>query len=378
MYGGGHGPYGPWMEVGPRMGGGPRMDGGPRAPRAPEIPPGLAGILPDDPFERARMIRDQQRIEAMIQGRGQPHGFFPHDHPGAALFIQEPNPDVNGFVHRMGELLQLREEQRQNNRAIRRREQQALEEFQNRHGIRPEVGVPGRPFPRPPNPPPPAPPVAAGGPVVGAAHVAAHAAAQVAAGRNPHWMRGHHGPLPAHIVQPAPPLPPHPPPAHGGRDNGPPRAHQRAFNPHAPIGPNPWQPQPQQHPPPIPRRPEAVRPRHAAQGGQAHRHGAMMMYPNLPPVPPVPIMRQGVPPLPPNPGLPPQGPHLPYQAQRQDIVMQQQRRLEEHMRALPGHPGPQQPRPQPMQDLNQRLPNADFDDLLLGGEIDDLLVEFEF
>ena len=48
---------------------------------------------------------------------------FGNPHPG-------PGDWHNGFVDRMGELLQLREAQRQRQRAIRRREQQALEEFQ--------------------------------------------------------------------------------------------------------------------------------------------------------------------------------------------------------------------------------------------------------
>ena len=91
------------------------------------------------------MIREQQRIEAMIRGRGGDHhrghgpGFFPHGpfgpagmglHPPAAGpmgpmggpgdnfngHINDLNADVHGFMNRMGELLQLREVQRRRNR----------------------------------------------------------------------------------------------------------------------------------------------------------------------------------------------------------------------------------------------------------------------
>ena len=101
------------------------------------IPPGMEGIVPDDPIEQQRMIREQERIEAMIQGRPpppmMPHNYyhqihqFPNHHYND--FNQHLN-DVNGFVNRMGELLRLRQDQRERQRAIRRREQQALEEFQ--------------------------------------------------------------------------------------------------------------------------------------------------------------------------------------------------------------------------------------------------------
>ena len=106
------------------------------------IPPGMEGVMPDDPMERQRMIREQERIEAMIQGRPPPPPIMPNyhqfmhnhqQHPYHQHFNEHLNHrinDVNGFVNRMGELLQLREVQRQRNRVIRRREQQALEEFQ--------------------------------------------------------------------------------------------------------------------------------------------------------------------------------------------------------------------------------------------------------
>ena len=97
----------------------------------------MEGIVPDDPMERQRMIREQERIEAMIQGRPPPPPMMPnyfhqiHHYPNH--HFNEMNQglnDVNGFVNRMGELLQLRQVQRERQRAIRRREQQALEEFQ--------------------------------------------------------------------------------------------------------------------------------------------------------------------------------------------------------------------------------------------------------
>ena len=95
----------------------------------------------------------------------------------------------------MGELLHLREVQRQRHRQIRRQEQLALEEFQ----------LQMRPAPGPaqgPQAPPQAPP-------------------QQPNNRVP--------PMRAHLVQPALPLPP-PPPAHGGPDHLPPHAHQRPIN----------------------------------------------------------------------------------------------------------------------------------------------------
>ena len=92
------------------------------------IPPGMEGVMPEDPLERQRMIREQERIEAMIQGRPPPpphyfHGPY-HQH------LNDRVNDVNGFVNRMGEIFQLRQMQRQRHREIRRREQQAMEEFQ--------------------------------------------------------------------------------------------------------------------------------------------------------------------------------------------------------------------------------------------------------
>ena len=55
----------------------------------------------------------------------------PQPHPGLEFGNHLPaGGDYNVFVDRMGELLQLREAQRQRQRAIRRREQQALEAFQ--------------------------------------------------------------------------------------------------------------------------------------------------------------------------------------------------------------------------------------------------------
>ena len=65
----------------------------------------------------------------------QPPNTFPQipPQPHAGMGLGNPNPyqgGYNGFVDRMGEILQLREAQRQRQRDIRRREQQALEAFQ--------------------------------------------------------------------------------------------------------------------------------------------------------------------------------------------------------------------------------------------------------
>jgi hypothetical protein len=226
--------------------------------RGQEVPPGLAGILPDDPMERQRLFREQERIEALIHG-GQNHqhhhhhrGFGAHP-PGVYNFhhLHEHAPhihiqqDYDGFVHRMGELLQLREAQRQRNRAIRRREQQALEEFQIHrigHPNAAAVGGPGGPNGAPPGgplnqaagavrlvPPIPPPPMdlhfGGGG---GADH---HFGYQ-------QQIQRQINPMPAHMVQPAPPIPP-PPPAHagGGRDYVPPQAHQHGFHAQPPAMP---------------------------------------------------------------------------------------------------------------------------------------------
>ncbi len=273
------------------------------------IPPGMEGVMPDDPMERQRMIREQERIEAMIQGRPPPppimhnyHQFMhnQHQHPYHQHFNEHLNHrinDVNGFVNRMGELLQLREVQRQRNRVIRRREQQALEEFQIHRIAQPvrreNADPPPEAAPAPAvqagpvhgGPPVPAPP-----PVVGPQDVLAmqrqaverHRAeaarhrdhanrvrerllevrnnqqrreeqlranrqadfyARGAArhrDRNEPALEAHFNriyqennrqhvapaPVPAHRVQPAPPIPP-PPQAHAGRDQiPPPHAHQ--------------------------------------------------------------------------------------------------------------------------------------------------------
>ena len=92
------------------------------------------------------MIREQERIEAMIRGRGGAAGpgFFPFHRPGLGLpgpvpaagpmglggppgpgdnfgnqHINDLNADVHGFMNRMGELLQLREVQRRRNRQVK-------------------------------------------------------------------------------------------------------------------------------------------------------------------------------------------------------------------------------------------------------------------
>lgn len=213
------------------------MLGGPghHQPVPAEIPPGLVGILPDDPFERQRMIREQERIEAVIQGRGpQFHNpfagnpFAMHGPPqppdfGAGHFGagMDDRYDLNGFAHRMGELLHLREAQRQRQRQIRRREQQALEELAIRAINRPPQVAP--------QPPPP--------PVQNQ---------QAVTGNGRQIPRGvADGAPPAHLAMTAGPIPP-PPMAHG--HGGPPHAHQRGGPMHFPMAPNQqrWQPMPQQ------------------------------------------------------------------------------------------------------------------------------------
>ena len=130
---------------------------------AGEVPPGLEAILGENQEDRERFIREQQQIEAMIRrgggagnavagGRGPVIGPMGPGGP-ANPFIrpwdlgawqqqqlqqqqqQQLVPEIHrewheGFVNRMGELLQLREAQRRRHRMIRQREMQALEEFQ--------------------------------------------------------------------------------------------------------------------------------------------------------------------------------------------------------------------------------------------------------
>jgi len=148
--------------------------------RQNDLPPGLEGFLPQDPLERERMIAEQHRIEQIIRRGGDPNA--PADHGlggGAGLFGPMPpffpfhghhhrdldafgNPGVpwnnERLLHRMGELLRLREDQRQRQRAIRRREQLALQEVRLH-----DIGLPGIPPPAgapqgipggPPVPPP--------------------------------------------------------------------------------------------------------------------------------------------------------------------------------------------------------------------------------
>ena len=92
--------------------------------QVPVIAPHQHPFAPPVPFQRPQFD---------VQPSLQPQAAYPPPLPGHAhqgLGIQNPYPDYNGFVDRMGELLQLREAQRQRQRAIRRREQQALEAFQ--------------------------------------------------------------------------------------------------------------------------------------------------------------------------------------------------------------------------------------------------------
>ena len=218
-----------------------------RPPAAAPVPPGLEGILPDDPLERMRLIQDQERIERMIRGpAGGPPGMGGHHHHHHHLIHQHALRNLNagahnnaaardlndaqGFVNRMGELLQLREAHRQRQRAIRQREQQLLqdhreqrlrEEYQIRRIAHPDHNQQGQ-----------------DGQVVAA--VANNAAAAAGGPPPPHFGQRPVGvpqgppagpmpvmmnPMPAHNVQPAPPLPP-PPPAHGGREPLPPQAHR--------------------------------------------------------------------------------------------------------------------------------------------------------
>ena len=127
-----------------------------------DLPPGLEDFLPQDPRERERMIAEQHRIEQVIRRGGDPHAaaadpalggvgagpfgpiFMFHDHHHRdldAAFGNLAGPWNNDrLLHRMGELLRLREDQRQRQRAIRRREQLALQEVRLH-----EIGLPGAP-----------------------------------------------------------------------------------------------------------------------------------------------------------------------------------------------------------------------------------------
>jgi hypothetical protein len=120
-----------------------------------DFPPGLEGFLPQDPFERERMIEEQRRIERIIQHGGDPAAamggmmgaqMFPffnahHHHQRDNGMFNYPAPwggNNDHLLHRMGELLRLREDQRQRQRLIRRREQLALQEVRLH-----EIGLPG-------------------------------------------------------------------------------------------------------------------------------------------------------------------------------------------------------------------------------------------
>ncbi len=274
--------------------------------REQQVPQALVGILPEDPMERQRLIREQERIENMIRhGRNAAAGALfaaPANFWGAAAApnfrlggaggpVMPPLPvhalhqNVNqqqlrqhldwqdGFARRMGELLQLREVQRQRNRVIRRRELQALEEIRRRENVAhpaPAAAAGANPAAAPGAPPPgpagaaaaPQPPQQPqqqqqGGPI--GPHAAPAPVLLPAAGQGRHYIDHHYGyqqqiqrqlnPMPAHLVQPAAPIPP-PPPAHvGGRDHVPPRAHQAQPVLNAPPPPaGGGQPQPPQQP----------------------------------------------------------------------------------------------------------------------------------
>ena len=120
-----------------------------------DFPPGLEGFLPQNPFERERIIEEQRRIERLIQHGGDPADavggmmgaqmfpFFnpPHHQRDNGIFVNYPAPwggNNDHLLHRMGELLRLREDQRQRQRLIRRREQLALQEVRLH-----EIGLPG-------------------------------------------------------------------------------------------------------------------------------------------------------------------------------------------------------------------------------------------
>lgn len=340
-----HGPMGPMM-----------------ARVVPDVPPGLEGVLPADPMERIRMVREQERLEAMIRGHrggGPPghHHHAPHPHPflhyQAGGHIARPIPVNNhpaapghqrDFIDRMGELLQLREVQRQRNRAIRRREQQALEEFNiHRIGAHPERhhnargGAEAPPPPGAPGAPGPQGAVAAaagGGPLppqLPPPPYALHPPPQP-----PRPVINVNPIPPAHNVQPAPPLPP-PPQAHGGREALPPQAHQPRgppyhgwVNGYQPAAPppqvNPWGRRGvfgfADAPPAAAPVPPAGRLGRAAQGGPFQIRIEQRQQ-QQPPPPPPPQRRpgefQGPPPQPPVTQAQQQPPQQRQQQQRVDL-----------------------------------------------------------
>ncbi len=211
---------------------------------AQDFPPGLEGFLPQDPFERERMIEEQRRIERIIQHGGDPAAaaggmigaqmfpFFNHAHQrDNGIFVNYPAPwggNNDHLLHRMGELLRLREDQRQRQRLIRRREQLALQEVRLH-----EIGLPAPPAAAAAAAAPPPPPAATGGPAVPPVlphhhininapihhnvmhhtHHHHHMAAAAAAANHHHAMV--YPPPPAHRQVPPRAVPP-PPPAHPG------------------------------------------------------------------------------------------------------------------------------------------------------------------
>ena len=199
-----------------------------------DFPPGLEAFLPQDPMERERMIAEQRQIEQLIRRGGDrnpaahaaggpavplvPYRFMLHHdreqpldllhRPFMYPWLDEPLLRNNEqLLHRMGELLRLREDQRQRRRAIRDQEQRALLEVRRR-----EIGVP---------PPPPQVAFAVGPQAqppqlapVGQPH---HQLINPLQPNNPHPFGGPmvFPPPPAHLQVPPRGVPP-PPPAHPG------------------------------------------------------------------------------------------------------------------------------------------------------------------
>ena len=114
----------------------------------------------NDPIERQRIIRQQQQIEAMIRQQrlgGMPQPQPAHHHHHQPVFPQGDRLGAvdewqDGLMVRMGELIRMRENIRQRQRAVRRREMQALQDLHElqRVPLFPPQPQPAQAVPHPP------------------------------------------------------------------------------------------------------------------------------------------------------------------------------------------------------------------------------------